>query len=124
MSFAAIPSVLQHVNSGRLRALAVTTDGKRSPLMPDVPSMSEAGIAGMAIYGWEGFIGPAGLPTRVVNKLHSEVLKAMAVPSVKERFIAVGAELVGGSPEEFSAHIRSQLQRWPPVVKAAGITLE
>ena len=78
MSFAAIPSVLQHVNSGRLRALAVTTDGKRSPLMPDVPSMSEAGIAGMAIYGWEGFIGPAGLPKRVVNKLHTQPTSALA----------------------------------------------
>ena len=119
-----MPSVLTHVNSGKVRALAVTTDGKRAPAMPDVPSMSEAGVSGMTIYSWFGLVGPAGMPKEVVNKLHAEVVKALAVPSVKERFIAQGGELTGNSPEDFSKHIGNELQRWSKVIKSAGITTE
>lgn len=124
MLIATIPLALPHVSGGRLRALAVTTDGKRSPVMPDVPSMSETGVSGMTIYSWFGLVGPAGMPKEVVNKLHAEVVKALAVPSVKERYIAQGAELVGSSPEEFSILIRNELRRWAEVIKSAGITPE
>lgn len=123
MLIATIPTVLSYVNSGKMRALAVTTDdGRRSPVMPDVPSMSEAGVTGVAISVWFGFVGPAGMPKEIVNKLHAEVVKALAVPSVKDRFIAQGGELVGSSPEEFSRLIRNDLRRWAEVVKSAGIT--
>lgn len=118
------PAVLAQVKSGKLRALAVTTDGKRSPVMPDVPSMSEVGVSGMTIYTWIGLGGPAGMPKEVVNKLHAEVVKAIAVPSVKEQFIAQGAELVGSSSEEFSKYIRNEMRRWAEVIKSAGITAE
>ncbi|MBI4192217.1 MAG: tripartite tricarboxylate transporter substrate binding protein [Betaproteobacteria bacterium] len=124
MSTAGIATVLPYVNSGKVRALAITTDGKRSPLMPTVPSMGEAGLSGMTIYAWHGLVGPVGMRKEVVNKLHSEVVKAIAVPSMKERFIAQGGELVGSSPEELSKLIRADLQRWAEVVKSAGITLE
>jgi tripartite-type tricarboxylate transporter receptor subunit TctC len=124
MLLTTMPTVLTHVNSGKVRGLAVTTDGRRSPAMPDVPSMSEAGLSGMTVYTWSGLLGPAGLPKEVVTRLHAEVVKALAAPPVKERFIAEGAELVGSSPGEFSKHIRSELQRWAEVIKSAGITPE
>jgi tripartite-type tricarboxylate transporter receptor subunit TctC len=124
MLVATIPTVLALVKSGKLRALAVTTDGRRSPSMTDVPSMSEAGVSGMTVYTWFGFVGLAGMPKELVNKLHVEVVKALAAPSVKGQIMAQGGEAVGSSPEEFSRHIRSELQRWADVIKSAGITAE
>ena len=123
MMMPTIASVLPYVKNGQMRALAVTGD-EHSPSMPDVPSFGEAGVPRMADYVWYGFVGPAGMPKEVVNKLHAEVTKALAVPAVKQRFIALGSKLVGSSPEEFSKHIRSELQRWAEVVKSAGITPE
>ena len=122
MLIISVPTALQFVNSGRMRALAVTTDGKRAPSMPDVQSMSEAGVSGMTIYVWFGFVGPAGIPKNVVNKLHAEVVKALAASSVKNQFSGQDAELVGSSPAEFSALIHNELQRWAEVIKSAGIT--
>jgi len=117
----AVPTVLAQVNNGRLRALAVTTDGKRLASMPDVPSMSEAGFPGVSVYVWFGLSGPAGMPSEIVNRLHSEVVKALAVPSVRETLVTQSAEVVGSSPEEFTTYIRSELQRWAEVVKSSGI---
>jgi len=122
MLIISVPTALQFVNSGRMRALAVTTDGKRAPSMPDVPSMSEAGVSGMTIYVWFGFAGPAGMPKAIVNKLHAEVVKALAAPSVKDQFIRQDAEFVGSSPAEFSKLIHNELQLWAEVIKSAGIT--
>ena len=122
MLIISVPTALQFVNSGRMRALAVTTDGKRAPSMPDVPSMNEAGVSGMTIYVWFGFVGPAGIPKNVVNKLHAEVVKALAASSVKNQFSGQDAELVGSSPAEFSALIHNELQRWAEVIQSAGIT--
>ena len=113
-----------HVKSGQVRALAVTTDGRRSSAMPDVPSMSEAGLPGMEVYQWTGLTGPGGLPKEIVDKLHAEMVKAVAVPSVKERLIKLGGELVGSSPEEFSRYVRSEIPRWAAVIKDAGIKVE
>ena len=124
MLMAAIPTALALVKSGKVRALAVTTDGRRLSSLPDVPSMSEAGIAGMSISAIYGLIGPAGIPRPVVEKLHSEVVKALAVPSVKERYAAQDAETVGSSPREFAALIASEVRRWAEVIRAAGITIE
>jgi len=90
--------------------------------MPDVPSMNEAGVSGMTIYVWFGFVGPAGIPKNVVNKLHAEVVKALAASSVKNQFAGQDAELVGSSPAEFSALIHNELQRWAEVIQSAGIT--
>lgn len=121
MMLTSIPSVRAFVESGRMRALAVTTDGKRSSAMPDVPSMSEAGLPDVAVYTWFGLVGPAGLPRDVVVKLQSEVVKALQAPTVREAYGKQGGELVGSSPEEFSKHIATELRRWDDAVKAAGI---
>src|SRR3990172_966726 len=122
MLIISVPTALQFVNSGRMRAFAVTTEGKRAPSMPNVPSMSEAGVSGMTIYVWFGFAGPAGMPKAIVNKLHAEVVKALAAPSVKDQFIRQDAEFVGSSPAEFSKLIHNELQLWAKVIKSAGIT--
>jgi len=126
MQITAIPAVLTLVNSGKLRALAVTTtERRRSPAMPDVPSMAEAGVAGMAIYAWHGLAGPAGIPKDIAGKLHVEVARAITVPSVKEKFTTeYGADLVGSSPDDFSNHVRIELRRLAEVIKTAGITPE
>ena len=121
MIITTIPTFLMHVRSGKLRALAVTTDGKRSPSLPDVPSTSEAGLSGMSVYGWQGIIAPAGTPKAVVDKLHRETVRALAVPAVSKPFVAEAGEVVGSGPAEFSKYLRDELQRWVEVVKSAGI---
>lgn len=124
MLLTTMPTVLTHINSGRVRALAVTTDGKRVPVLPDVPSMTEAGVPGMTIYTWSGLFGPAGLPPDIIGRLHGEVVKAIAAVPVRERFKAEGAEAVGSSPADFARHVRNELRRLSEVIKAAGIALE
>ncbi len=117
-------NVLALIKNGRLRALAVTTNGKRSPALPDVPSMSEAGVAGMAVYSWSGLLGPAGMPRELVNKLHAEVVKMLAVPAVQERFAGQDAELAGSRPHEYAGLLRSEMSRWAEVVRSAGIVAQ
>ena len=124
MQVTGIPTVLAHINAGRMRALGVTTDGKRSPSLPDVPSMVEAGLPGMVVYGWHGLAGPAGMPKEVVTRLHAEIVKAVAVSAMKERFNAQGSELVGGTPEEFSLVMGNELKRFAEIIKSAGIVVE
>lgn len=84
--------------------------------------MSEAGLSGMTIYAWAGLVGPGRMPKALVNKLHSEVVKTLAIPSVKERFAGQDAEMVGSSPEEFIGLIRNELKLWAELIKSAGIT--
>ena len=124
MLFAAIPTAQQMIKAGKVRALAVTTDGKRLSSMPDVPAMSEAGLPGMTINAMYGLVGPAGLPRPVITRLHGEVVKALTVQTVKDRYAAQDAELIGSTPEEYAALIRNEVQRWAEVIKASGMTIE
>lgn len=117
-------SFMPLIQGGKLRALAVTTDGKRVPVLPDVPAMAEAGVNGMDVYYWAGLVGPAGMPREVVNALNQETVKALATQSVREKFTAQSAEVVASTPEAFGAHIRREMQRWGEVIKAAGIVPE
>ena len=117
-------SLLPYIKSGQLRPLAVSTDGNRAPELPSVPSFGEAGVPGMVIYAWGGMLGPAGMPREVVNKLRAEVVKVLAVPTIRERFVSQGSEIVASSPEEFSKFIRGEIPRWAGVVKSAGIPTE
>jgi tripartite-type tricarboxylate transporter receptor subunit TctC len=120
MVMAASPTVVPHAKSGKLRVLAVTTaPGKRFSGLPDVPSLADAGVPGMVIITWFGFVGPAKLPKQIANQLHAEVVKAIAMPSVRDRF--EGADMIGSSPEQFTKAYREDLQRWARVVKDAGI---
>ncbi len=114
-------NVIALIKAGRLRALAVTTDGKRSPALPDVPSMSEAGLHGMTIYAWAGLLAPASLPKNILARLHGEVTKMLTVPAVRERFTAQDAELIGSRPEVFAQLLQSEIARWGSVIRAAGI---
>lgn len=114
-------NVIALIKSGRLRALAVTTDGKRSPALPDVPSMSEAGLSGMTIYSWAGLLAPAGLPKNILNRLHSEVTKMLTIPAVRERFAAQDADLIGSRPDAFAQLLQSEIARWGGVIRTAGI---
>jgi len=116
-----MPNVTGIVKSGKVRALAVTNEGKRSPVMPDVPTMDEAGLSAATMYTWAGLFAPAGIPMAVQNVLYTETIKALAVPAVRDRFIASGADVVGNTPAEFSKLVHSELQRWAGVVRSAGI---
>jgi tripartite-type tricarboxylate transporter receptor subunit TctC len=117
--FSGMPPAMPHVKSGKLRALAVTTP-KRSPAAPDVPTMAEAGIQGFDISNWFGVFAPAGTPDDVLNKLNAEIVKALALPDVKERLASQGAETVGNSRAEFAKFIAAEMAKYSKLVKESG----
>ena len=112
-----------HIKSGKLRALAVA-DRKRSPILPDVPTMAESGFAGIETGTWYGFLAPAGTPNPVVQTFHETVVKVMATPDMKSRLLAQGVDIVGAGPREFDRIIREEVDKWAKLVKRAGITAE
>jgi tripartite-type tricarboxylate transporter receptor subunit TctC len=115
-----IPSTLPFVKAGKLRALAVS--GKKpSALLPDLPTLDEAGLQGYEIVGWNGLFFPAGTSSGIVRKIHAETVEMLAQPEVKERLATLGAEGVGSSPSEFSAFVRAEIAKWARVVKQAGL---
>jgi tripartite-type tricarboxylate transporter receptor subunit TctC len=118
--FANMPGTLQHVKADRLRVLGVTT-AKRSPLLPDVPTIAESGVEGYAAQTWFGVFAPAGTPKDIVAKLNAEINKALRAPELMEHLRLEGADAIGGTPEEFRAFVRGEIERWAPVVKAAGV---
>jgi tripartite-type tricarboxylate transporter receptor subunit TctC len=117
------PNVLPHVKAGKLRALG-SSGTKRSALTPDVPTVAEAGVAGYEVTVWFGLVAPAGTPREVIQKLNAEVTRILAMPDVRERFLAQGVEPVGSTPEQFGEHIRAQMSKWAQVVKDAGVVAE
>lgn len=124
LNFDSVPPVLPHVKSGRLRAVAVTS-AKRYFLLPEIPTVSEAGLPGFDMSTWWGLMVPAGGASKqVVSRLHAETIKALRLPDVKERMAAVGAETVGNSPEDFGAFIQSERTKYAKIVKDANIKLD
>ena len=123
IAFLGIPTVLPHVKSGKLRVLAVT-GRHRSPELPRVPTVDEAGVPGYELSPWYGLLAPAGTPREVVLRLGEEVSKSLRTAEMKEKLAVQGAEIVGGSPEEFAALIRADSSIWSRVVKDAGIRIE
>ncbi|MCS6764157.1 MAG: hypothetical protein MO853_09630 [Candidatus Protistobacter heckmanni] len=115
-----IVTLLPHIKSGRLRAIGVF-GSTRSALLPDVPSLGEQGFAGAEVYIWFGLVGPAKLPAAIVDQLNKEVNQILAKPDVRERFVGIGMERVGGTPDQFSAYIRDDIQKWRSVVAARHI---
>lgn len=117
------PPFLPHVKAGRLKALGAASE-KRNPLLPDVPTFAEAGIAGMEAGLWYGIVAPKGTPKAVVARLNAEINRALEQPDLRERFAAMSVEIVGGPPQAFSPYIDSELKRWGEVVRAANIKIE
>ena len=114
------PAVMSHVNSGRLRALAVT-GSKRLPSLPQIPTLDESGVKGFDASGWYGIVVPAGTPREIVMKLNAEIRRIMQTPDLRARLDNEGAIPAAGSPEEFAAFIVSEIARWGAVLKRAGI---
>jgi tripartite-type tricarboxylate transporter receptor subunit TctC len=120
LTFASVAAVLPQVKAQRLRALAVSTPG-RSQIVPELPTVAEAGVPGYEVTTWFGLFGPAALPKDVIAKLNSELNRILALPDVRERLYNVGAESSKLSVEEFAAFVRADAARWAKVIKSAGI---
>lgn len=123
VGFATAPSVVHHVQSGRLRGLAITSL-QRSPLLPDLPTVDETDLPGYEAGPWYGFLVPTGTPREAITRLNAESLKAMTFPDVKERMAATGLTPLGSTPDEFGALVRSEVQKWGKVVKATGMRVD
>ncbi|MEN3292488.1 MAG: hypothetical protein V7642_1741 [Burkholderiales bacterium] len=122
-SFAGVPNAMAHVPSGKLKALAVTT-AKRSPLLPDVPTLSEEGVPGYDASVWLALLAPAGTPKEIVNRLNTEIGKLLAAPDAAKTFATVGVEVSFSTPEEITQYMIQERERWGKVVKEAGITID
>ena len=120
VGFPGSSAALPHVKSGKLRGLAVTS-ARRSPIIPDVPTIVEAGVPGYEASPWYGLMVPARTPPEIISRLHAESVKALNRPDVKERFGATDLEPTGSTPEQFGAHIRSEIEKWGKIVKATGL---
>jgi tripartite-type tricarboxylate transporter receptor subunit TctC len=119
-----LPSALPHIRSGRLKALAVTS-AQRSPALPNVPTIEEAAqLKGFDASAWFGLLAPAGTPPAVVSKVQQDVARILATPEMRERFAAQGAVPVGDTPAQFTAFIRSEIDKWTQVVKFSGARVD
>lgn len=118
-----MPSAISHVKAGKLRPLAVTT-AQRSPALPDVPTIAEAGVPGYEATSWFGLLAPAKTPAPVVARLNASILKALADPDVKKKLLEQGAEPAGETPAQFAAFIASETVKWGKIVKQSGATAQ
>ena len=121
--FTGVASAVGQIKAGRLRALSVNGP-KRSPALPEVPTAGESGLPGFEVDFWIGMFVPAGTPRAVIMKLNNEVNGILNVPEVKEKLLALGSDPIGGTPDEFGAIIRKDLERWAKTVKASGMKME
>lgn len=121
--FATIPSSIQHFKTGKLRALGVSSL-KRSVALPEVPSIAEAAVPGFEANEWNGGLVPAGTPRAVIDRLYQAVAKSAAIPEVRDRIIALGAEPVAGTPDDFGAFIKREFVTWAKIIKEVGIKVE
>ena len=119
-----LPPTLPHIKAGKLKVFAVTAR-KRSPSLPDVPTVEEAGLPGYETVQWLGPAAPAGTPRPIIDRLHAEFTKALRHPSVSQRLATAGLEVAPSeSPDAYARFIRAEYERWPAIVKAAGVTPE
>lgn len=122
-SFQNINAIVQHVASGKLRALAVT-GAKRSALMPQVPTLAESGVKDADVYSWQGIAAPKGLPADVKAKLHAAIVAALNDPAVRPKLLEVGFEIVANTPEQFAAFQASESARWKQLIETRKITAD
>ena len=118
-----LPSSLQQVKAGKLRPIAVTTS-RRSPVLPDVPTVAESGLPGYEASSWFGMHAPAKTPRDIINKLYAATAKSLRTPEMIERLSSQGADPVGNTPEQFTDFIRLEIAKWAKVVKASGAKVE
>jgi tripartite-type tricarboxylate transporter receptor subunit TctC len=123
MMFATASSVVSHIREGRVRPLAVTTL-RRSPVAPDIPTMDELGLRNFDATTWHGLVAPARTPREVIEVLHRALAAALADAAVAKSLGDLGVDVIGGTPAEFAAYIRSEIPKWTAIVKASGATLE
>ena len=112
-----------HIKSGKVRVLAVGS-ARRSALMPEVPTMAEAGVPGYEKVQWFGVLAPAGTPKPIIGTLNAEMVKTLKLPDVRERLFTLGSEPVGSSPQQFDALIKSEIKKWANVIKEVGIRID
>jgi tripartite-type tricarboxylate transporter receptor subunit TctC len=122
-SFQNVNAVLQHINAGKLRALAVTGE-KRSPVLINVPTLAEAGVKGVDVYSWQAVVAPKGLPADVRAKIHGALVSALNDMGVKQQFAQLGFEIVGNTPEQFAAFQQRENARWKELIEARRITAD
>ena len=123
ISFATAPSSIPHVKTGRLRAIAVTS-AKRSAVLPDLPTISEAGVPGYNVEGWVGLFAPARTPGRIITRLYDEVAKVLRMPEVKDVVLAGGSETAGTPLRETNEIVRDETAMWAKVIKTVGVKVE
>jgi tripartite-type tricarboxylate transporter receptor subunit TctC len=116
-------TIVGFVKSGRVRALAVT-GAKRAPALPELPTIAEAGVAGYEATSWNGMLAPAGTPADVIKRLNAEFNRIIGAPDMKKRMLDSGYEPVGGPPKRLGELIRTEIAKWAPVVKAAGVQVD
>ena len=123
LDFDAVPPVINFVRQGKLRALAVTS-AKRFSLLPDMPTIEESGVPGFDMSTWWGIVAPAAVSKDIINKLNTEMVKAIRQPDAKEKISSVGADIVGNTPDEFAAFIRAETEKYARIIKAANIKID
>jgi tripartite-type tricarboxylate transporter receptor subunit TctC len=122
-SFQNVNAVLPHIQAGKLKALAVTGD-KRSPVLPNVPTLAEAGVKGVDVYSWQAVAAPKGLPADIEKKMHEGIVAALNDPKVKQQFTAIGLEVVANTPEQFAAFQQRENARWKQLIETRKITAD
>ncbi|MBK9133575.1 MAG: tripartite tricarboxylate transporter substrate binding protein [Betaproteobacteria bacterium] len=122
-SFQNINAVIPHVKTGKLRALAITS-GHRSPLLPDVPTLEESGVKNVVVYSWQAIAAPKGLPADIKSRLHAAIVAALNAPDVKPKLLDLGFEIVGNSPEQFTAFQAVEFARWKQLIETRKITAD
>ena len=118
-----LASVLPHVKVGRLRALAVTSL-QRLPLVPELPTVAESGVAGFELTGWHGMFAPAGTPRDIVQRLSSEISRILAAPDMRQQLAGQGVDPVGSTPEQFAVFQNSEAAKWAQAIKVSGARAE
>lgn len=119
LTFGDIPTALPHIRSGKLRSIGVTA-ARRSPQLPDVPTVAEQGLAGFDVAAWFGVFTTGGTPRPVVDQLNASIVRVLKLPEVREKLVGVGMEPITNTPDEFAAFVRSEIAKWAPIVKASG----